>query len=151
MHMNKKWVLFLVIGIVLLMGVVWVVGKWMGDPGRSRGNVAGTGITPISAPVDFFSQEFASSTEVVPVSGLAVGGLSDALLKTSVWRTLLDYEQKQKCVDVTSKAISVAQLNEAGAFWIEDWTVEACGTTQVFKVRFWPDQVGGTIYEISRP
>jgi len=101
-----------------------------------------------STPVDFFSQEFSSSTDIVPVNGLAIGGLGDALLKSSVWNSLLDYERKQNCADVTSKAISLAQINEAGEYWVENWTVNACSQTEVFKVRFTPDQVGGTEYQI---
>jgi hypothetical protein len=102
----------------------------------------------VSTPVDFFSQEFSSSTDIVPVSGLAVGGLADALLKSNVWHTLLNYERKQNCSTVTSQTISVAQINEAGSFWIENWTVAACGKTEVFKVKFTPDQIGGTLYSI---
>jgi hypothetical protein len=149
--MNKKRVLFLVVGIVLLVVFMLIVGKWIGGSIHGSRYGAAAGYTPISMPVDFFSQEFASSAEVVPVGGLAVGGLSDALLKTSVWRTLLDYEQKQNCTDLTSQTINVAEINEADSYWVEDWTVDACGKIQVFKVRFWPDQVGGTIYQISHP
>ena len=93
---------------------------------------------PASTPVDFFSQEFASSTDIVPVNGLAVGGLGDALLKSNVWNSLLDYERKQNCAEVASKAISLAQINEAGRFWVEDWTLNACGKTEVFKIKFIP-------------
>ena len=104
---------------------------------------------PTPTLADFFSQEFASSTEIVPDKGIAVGGLGDDLLKSNVWHSLLNYERKQSCSDVTSKAISVEQINEAGEYWVEDWSVDACGKPEVFKVKFTPDQIGGTEYEIT--
>ncbi|HUI88754.1 MAG TPA: hypothetical protein VLX61_08495 [Anaerolineales bacterium] len=147
--MNRKRLLFLIVGIILLVALVPVAGKRIGASIRSGGNVAAAAGTPVSTPVDFFSQEFSSSTDIVPVGGLAAGGLGDALLKSSVWNTLLDYERKQNCVDVTSKAIRVEQINEADSFWVEDWMVVACSKTEIFKVKFTPDQVGGTIYTIA--
>lgn len=146
--MNKKKMLFIIVGIVLLIAFVLVVGKLIGDSVHSDGNAATAGNTPISTPVDFFSGEFSSSTDIVPVSGLAVGGLGDALLKSNVWNTLLGYERRKNCTDVTSKAISVAQINEAGEFWVEKWTVNACGQTEVFKIKFSPGNPDGTEYEI---
>jgi hypothetical protein len=145
--MNNKRTFLLVAGIILLLGLVLIVGEMIGTslPGnRSDKTVSSS----ISTPVDFFSQEFASSADIVPVSGLAMGGLSDTLLKSNVWNTLLDYERNQNCIDVISKAITVAEINEAGSFWIEDWTVIACGKTEVFKIKFTPDPVGGTLYSI---
>ena len=145
--MNNKRTFLLAAGIILLLGLVLIVGEMIGAslPGsRSDETVSSS----VSTPVDFFSQEFSSSTDIVPVSGLAVGGLADALLKSNVWHTLLNYERKQNCSTVTSQTISVAQINEAGSFWIENWTVAACGKTEVFKVKFTPDQIGGTLYSI---
>ncbi len=137
---------FLSIVIVVVLVVVgFFIGERIGSLNRVQPDASATSL-PISTPVDFFSQEFASSTDIVPVNGLAVGGLGDALLKSSVWNSLLDYERKQNCTDLKSTAISVAQINEAGSFWIENWTVNACGRPEVFKVNFTPDQVGGTIY-----
>ena len=153
--MNRKQNVLILVGIISLLALGLIVGKAIGVSLRGNYNrAAGTPSSasgPVLASGDFFSQEFASSTEIVPVSGLAPGGLSDDLLKTGVWKALLDYEQKQNCTEVTSKSIDVSQINEAGAFWVEDWTVNACGKTQLFSVKFKPDQVGGTIYEISRP
>ena len=145
--MNNKRTFLLVAGIILLLGFVLVIGEMLGSLIRFTDN-EGTGNIPVSTPVDFFSQEFASSTDIVPVSGLAPGGLGDSLLKSNVWNSLLDYERKQNCSNVTSKAISIAQINEAGEYWIEDWTLFACGQTKVFKIKFIPDQVGGTLYSI---
>ena len=146
--MNDKRTLFLVFGIVLFLGVAFLVGKMIANSMRGNRNAIMTS-SPELTPVDFFSQEFSSSTDIVPVNGLAVGGLGDALLKSSVWNSLLDYERKQNCADVTSKAISIAQINEAGEFWVENWTVNACGKTEMFEVKFTPDQIGGTIYSIT--
>ena len=147
--MNNKRTLLLVGGIVLVLGLVLIVSGTIVNSIRGNPNtVTGSSSVnnPASTPVDFFSQEFASSTDIVPVNGLAVGGLGDALLKSNVWNSLLDYERKQNCAEVASKAISVAQINQAGAFWVEDWTLNACGKTEVFKIKFRPDQDGGTIY-----
>jgi len=135
----------LILAIVLLLIFGLVIGERIGAINRVSRNNA-TASSSISTPVDFFSQEFESSDDIVPVNGLAPGGLSDALLKSNVWNSLLDYERKQNCTDVKSKVISVEQINEAGVFWIEDWSVDACGKSELFKIKFTPDQVGGTIY-----
>jgi hypothetical protein len=145
--MNSKRTFLPLIGIILLLVLALVVGEMLGSSIRGNSdNMAGN--IPVSTPSDFFAQEFSSSTDIVPISGLAAGGLGDALLKSNVWHTLLDYEQKQNCTDVTSQTISVAQINEQSSYWVEDWTVVACGQTEVFKVKFTPDQVGGTLYSI---
>jgi hypothetical protein len=146
--MNNKRTLLLVPGIILLLVLVLFVGETLGS--SIRGNRNNTVATfPASTPSDFFSQEFSSSTDIVPVSGLAPGGLGDALLKSNVWNSLLDDERKQNCSNVTSKAISVAQINEAGEYWIENWTVVACGQTEVFKIKFSPGNPDGTEYTIA--
>ena len=150
--MKNKRALLLVGGLILIFGFALVVGGMIVNSIRGSRNpmaAISSANDPASAPVDFFSQEFSSSTDIVPVGGLALGGLGDALLKSNVWDSLLDYEKKQNCTDVTSKAIGVAQINEAGAFWVENWSVNACGKTEVFKVKFTPDQVGGTIYSFA--
>ena len=145
--MNSKRTFLPLIGIILLLALTLVVGEMLGSSILgNRNNVAAT--IPASTPADFFTQEFSSSTEIVPVSGIAVGGLGDSLLKSNVWHTLLDYERKQNCSTVTSQTISVAQINEQSSYWVEDWTVVACGQTEVFKIKFTPDQVGGTLYSI---
>jgi len=145
--MNTKRTYLPPIGIILLLVLVLFVGEILGSSIRgNRNNLEAT--IPASTPSDFFSQEFSSSTDIVPVSGLALGGLGDSLLKSNVWHTLLDYERKQNCSHVTSQTINVAQINEAGEYWIEDWTVVACGKTEVFKIKFTPDPVGGTLYSI---
>ncbi len=150
--MNNKRILLLIGGIVLLLGFVLIVSGTIVNSIRGNHNTvteSSPGNNPASTPVDFFSQEFAPSTDFVPVNGLAVGGLGDALLKSSVWNSLLDYERKQNCADVTSKAISVAQINEAGEFWVENWSVNACGKTEVFKIKFSPGNPDGTEYTIA--
>ena len=150
--MEKKTNLFFVVGIVLLLVFALIVGGRIASSIRGNHNgmtASSTGNNAASPPVDFFSQEFSSSTGIVPLSGLALGGLGDALLKSNVWNSLLDYERKQNCTDVTSRAISVAQINEVGEFWVENWTVSACGKIEVFKVKFTPDQIGGTKYYLA--
>ncbi len=151
--MNRKRTLFIFCGIGLLLGFVLIVSGTIVN--SIRGNhitatASSSGNNPASTSVDFFSQEFSSSADIVPVTGLAVGGLGDALLKSNVWNSLLDYESKENCADVTSEAISVAQINEAGEYWIENWTVNACGKAEVFRIKFAPDQIGGTIYSFVR-
>jgi hypothetical protein len=148
--MNSKRTRFIV--IVSLCGLVVViasVGIWIvrgDDSNNSPASSASFANTPTPIFNDFFSQEFSSSTDIVPIRGLAVGGLGDALLKSNVWNSLVNYEREKNCAKVTSEAISVEQINEAGEYWVENWTVKACGKTEVFKVKFTPDQVGGTIY-----
>ena len=143
--MKYKRTFLSVSAIILLLIFGLIIGERIGNSSRISHHNTALSLF-ISTPVDFFSQEFESSTDIVPVRGLAVGGISDDLLKTSVWKTLLNYELSQNCKKVTSKAINIAQINEAGEYWIEDWTVDVCGKTEVFKVKFTPDQVGGTIY-----
>ena len=143
MKYGRTFLFIIVIIFLLIFGLI--IGERIGNLSRvSRGDAMAS--SSISTPVDFFSQEFASSTDIVPVSGIAVGGLGDALLKSNVWNSLLDYERKQNCLSVISKAVSVEQINEAGEYWVEDWSVDACGKTKMFKIKFTPDQVGGTIY-----
>jgi hypothetical protein len=145
---NRKTFLF-VFAILLLLILGFALGEMIGNLNHFQQNDAATS-SFASMPVDFYSQEFESSTDIVPVSGLAAGGLSDALLKSNVWNALLDYERKQNCADVTNRAIRLEQINEADSFWVEDWSVEACGQIQTFRVKFTPDQVGGTIYVITK-
>lgn len=151
-NMNRRTNLFFVAAMISLIAFALIVAGMIATSilGNPK-SLTASSMAPNSAstPVDFFSQEFSSSTDIVPLSGLAVGGLGDSLLKSSVWNSLLDYERKQDCNDVTSKSIIVAQINEAGEFWVENWTVSACGKTEVFKVRFTPDQIGGTKYFIA--
>jgi len=130
---------------LLLFGAVagWRIG------GRSRGSGSIPAESATVASGDFFSQEFAPSAAIAPVGGLATGGLSDGLLKTYVWKSVLSYERAANCADVTSQAIDVAEINEVGEYWVEDWTVRACGKTQVFRMTFRPDPIGGTQYELS--
>jgi hypothetical protein len=132
-------------GLVAMIALIetWIAHRYFNNSSASSSSIAKT---PTAIFNDFFSQEFSSSTDIVPVDGLAVGGLGDALLKSNVWNSLLDYERKENCAEVTSKAIRVAQINEAGEYWVENWTVNACGQTEVFKVKFTPDPIGGTIY-----
>jgi hypothetical protein len=142
-----------VIGIVMLLLFAFIIGEMIETSLRGNYNdmtVSSSVNNPTPTLADFFSQEFASSTDIVPDNGIAVGGLGDDLLKSNVWNTLLDYERKQNCRDVTSKAISVEQINEAGEFWVEAWNVDACGKLKVFMVKFTPDQVGGTEYQIIK-
>ena len=146
--MNSKRTRLIVVAslcglVVIALVGIWIVRDYFNNSPASSSSFANR---PTPLANDFFSQEFSSSTDIVPVNGLAVGGLGDALLKSNVWNSLLDYEKKENCADVTSKAISVAQINEAGEYWVENWTVNACGKTEVFKIKFTPDPIGGTIY-----
>ncbi|HUH97971.1 MAG TPA: hypothetical protein VLZ89_11465 [Anaerolineales bacterium] len=145
----RRNTLLLTAGIVLLLSLALIATGRLASSLRGDRQGAGAGGSPVSTPVDFFSQEFSASADDGSARGIAAGGLADALLKASVWNSLRDYERGQGCSQVASQAVSLAEINEEGAFWIEDWTVRACGRTQVFKVRFAPDQVGGTLYSIA--
>src|SRR5208283_689680 len=117
---GKRTRLIVIVSLCGLVVVIALVGIWIvrGDYfNNSPASSSSSANTPTPISNDFFSQEFSSSTDIVPVHGLAVGGLGDALLKSNVWNSLVDYERKENCADVTSKAISVAQINEAGEFW----------------------------------
>ena len=129
-------------GFAVIVGTLIVRDHFNNSPTSSSSSTD----TPTPIFNDFFAQEFSSSADIVPVNGLAVGGLTDALLKSNVWISLLDDERKKNCANVTSEAISVAQINEVDEFWVENWTVHACGKTEVFKIKFTPDPIGGTIY-----
>jgi len=82
---------------------------------------------------------------MVPVTG----GLGDPTLKADVWISILQYENGQNCSDVNGTAIDVVQPPNSKGVWIENWTVNACGTTTVLKVAFTPDPNGGTNYAVT--
>jgi hypothetical protein len=98
-----------------------------------------------------FSDEFIASPPVLPPGEVAPGGLGDVILKSEIWQVLLNYERRSiNCANVSSQAIRLAQINEAGEYWVEDWTVNACGKTKVFKITFSPGNPDGTKYVISQ-
>ena len=82
---------------------------------------------------------------MVPVAG----GLGDPTLKADVWVSILTAESGHGCSDVNGTAIDVVQQPNSKGVWIENWTVDACGTTSVLKVTFTPDANGGTNYDIT--
>ena len=146
--MKRTWLFLRLAGTLVLLGFALALGAVM-EASLARRIAAAPANAPAPTPSDFYSQEFLSSTEIVPLSGIAQGGLGDALLKSAVWSTLLDRQRRQGCLEVASRAIQIARIDQAGGFWVEDWTVQACGRTTVFQVTFRPDPVGGTLYSIA--
>ena len=84
-----------------------------------------------------------------PAGGPADGGLGDPLLKSDVWNAIVKFETGQSCSDVTSTTIDVVSQPDSNGVWNENWTVNACGQTIVYKVKFKTDPKGGTSYTIS--
>ena len=88
--------------------------------------------------------------EAGSVSGIANGAFGDTTLQTDVWNAILKAESSQNCSDVTSDDIDVTQQPDSKGAWTEEWTVKACGTVRIFKVRFTPNISNtGTSFDIT--
>jgi len=83
-------------------------------------------------------------------NGLAEGGLTDPMLKSQVWSTILSfYDNVRGCADVSSSRIAVSREPDATGSWQETWDVVACGQTASLKILFTVSQDGGIFYDIS--
>ncbi len=154
----KNRTLIIVIGIILLCCCVVVIAGAVAYPRISKYlNSASSGFQNLNPSVTFTpetastsqpsetSQPSSGGSSMLPVAG----GLADPTLKADVWASIIQYENGQNCSDVTGKAIDVIQQQDLKGVWVENWTVNACGTTSVLKVTFTPDPKGGTNYAIS--
>ncbi len=136
--MKNNRVIWIVIGIVVLCCCcLAVLGVVFGLPALRR--AGGNSLNGLQLPPPALSS-----------NGPAAGGLGDALLKTDVWNSIVTYEKGQQCSDVTSTSIDVSQTPDSNGIWSENWSVDACGSSVVFKVKFTPDPKGGTNYDITQ-
>jgi len=154
----KNRTLLIIIGVVLLCCcVVVIVGavaypvikNYLGSASSGLQNpnpsMTSTPETPTTNQPSRTSQPSSGGSSMVPVTG----GLGDPTLKADVWISILQYENGQNCSDVNGTAIDVVQPPNSKGVWIENWTVNACGTTTVLKVAFTPDPNGGTNYAVT--
>ena len=136
----------------LLAVTIVLIGAWFVYSRFHSSTLSGssTNIPMLIASGTMFSDEFIASPPVLPSGEVAPGGLGDVILKSEIWQVLLNYESRSiNCANVSSQAIRLAQINEAGEYWVEDWTVNACGRTKVFKITFSPGNPDGTKYVIT--
>ena len=154
----KNRTLLIVIGVILLCCCVVVIAGAFAYPRISKYlNSASSGLqnlnlsttsTPETASTSQpseTSQPSSGGSSMLPVAG----GLADPTLKADVWVSILQYENGQNCSDVNGTAIDVVQQPNSKGVWIENWSVNACGTTLALKVTFTPDPKGGTNYAIT--
>ena len=154
----KNRTLLIVIGVILLCCCVVAIGAALAYPtlknyldsatsGLQNLTPAATSSPDTSATnqPSQTSQPSTGSSSMVP----AAGGLGDPTLKADVWVSILQYENGQNCSDVNGTAIDVVQQPDSKGVWVENWTVNACGTSTVLKVTFTPDPNGGTNYDIT--
>ena len=154
----KNRTLFIVIGVILLCCCVVVIAGAVVYPriskylnGASSGlqnlnpSVTSTPETASTSQPSETSQPSTGGSSMVPVAG----GLGDPTLKADVWVSILAAKSGNGCSDFNGTAIDVVQKPNSKGVWVENWTVNACGTTSVLKVTFTPDPKGGTNYAIT--
>jgi hypothetical protein len=79
----------------------------------------------------------------------AEGGLTDSVLRSQVWSTIVSFLGNVRgCADVSSTAIEVTQEPDASGSWEEAWAIVACGEPKVLKVKFTVSPGGGLYYDI---
>ena len=144
--MKNNRVLFIVIGVILLCCCVAAIGVALSWTSISKYlSSASSGLNvPSSAPTA--SADTSGSSMTGPVDG----GLGDPTLKTDVWNSIVGAENQRNCSNVTSTAIDVEQRPDSSGVWVEDWSVNVCGTDTVFEVTFTPDPQGGTNYDVKQ-
>ena len=144
--MKNNRVLFIVIGVILLCCCVTVIAVAVAYPAISKYlNSASSGLNNLnSSPTA--SPDSGGALSLGPVDG----GLSDPILKTDVWVSIIKAESQHGCANVTSTAIDVAQKPDSSGAWVEDWSTNVCGTATVFVVTFTPDPKGGTNYAVKQ-
>jgi hypothetical protein len=148
---RKVWLI--VAGVVLACCVIVAIGAVFGVPVVSGAIQGLTGtqsvdVTTATLPAD---QSVNPASTATPTVGPAAGGRGDSLLKTDVWNSIVGfYASSRNCTDVASTKIDVTQIPDSSGVWQEDWTVLACGQTEVLKVKFTPRPQGGTDYHITQ-
>ncbi len=143
----KNRILFIVIGVILLCCCVVVIAGAVAYPTiKNYLNSASSGLQNLNPPATSGPE---TATTSQPSSGPVDGGLGDSTLKTDVWNAILNAESGRGCNDATSTGIDVVQQHDTKGVWVENWTVDACGTTSVLKVTFTLDPKGGMNYAIT--
>lgn len=96
----------------------------------------------------------ALKTAFSSTSTYAGGPANDSLasypVKQNVWAVIGAYEQALGCNKPASTSVAIAQRPDASNAWTENWAVNACGSTQIFKIRFTPDSNNNITFAISR-
>ncbi len=152
--MKDNRVILIVVGILLLccciaaVAVVISQGPALGNYLNSLSSGAQSGPGATTSPATSAPGTSSPSTGA-PSGGPAAGGLGNNLLKTDVWNSIINYESTNGCNDVTSTSIAVSNGPDSKGVWTENWAVQACGHTIVFKVKLIPDSKGGTNFSIS--
>lgn len=77
-------------------------------------------------------------------------GLASYAVKQNVWAVIVTYEQALGCSSPVSTSIAITRRPDASGTWTEGWAVNACGTAQIFKVRFTPDSNNSITFSISK-
>jgi hypothetical protein len=151
----KNRTLLIVIGVILLCCcVVGVAAALSYSTIQKYLNSAASGLQNLN-PAATSSPDTGVATQAPGISALSSsgpvdGGLGDPTLKTDVWNSILTAESGKNCADVTSTAIDITQKPNSKGVWMEDWTINACGSTVVLHVTFTPDPQGGTNYAIKQ-
>jgi FlaG/FlaF family flagellin (archaellin) len=144
--MKNNRVLFIVIGVILLCCCVTVIAAAIAYPSILKSfNSASSGLNSLNS-----SPTASPDSSGVPSVGPVDGGLSDPILKTDVWVSIIKAESQHGCANITSTAIDVAQQPDSSGVWVEDWSTNVCGTATVFEVTFTPDPKGGTNYDVKQ-
>jgi len=91
-----------------------------------------------------------TSSPAAAVSSTPVeGGLTDSLLRSQVWSTIISFHASVRgCTEVSSTKIETTMEPDARGSWEEDWTIVACGETKRLKVKFTAAPDGGVYYDI---
>lgn len=147
----KNKTLLIVIGLVLLCCCVLVIGGFVLAPIVQKYlNNASSGLQNFNPAATSSPDGGIATNPPTSANGPMNGGLADPKLKADVWNSLLNAESGKNCTNVTSTAIDVTQQPDSKGVWIENWTVNACGSTIVLKVTFTPDPNGGTNYDLTQ-
>jgi hypothetical protein len=148
---EKVW--FIGAGVVLACCVIVALGVIIEAP-LVRAASEGPTETPsvdVSTAALTADQSRVPTSEGSPTAGPAEGGRGDNLLKSDVWKSIIGfYASSRSCTDVTNTKIEVTQVPDSSGVWQEDWTVIACGQTEILKVKFTPSPQGGTDYRITQ-
>lgn len=150
---RKQWIIVPVVVLgCCVIGAVGAIVAWPSLQVTWQGLLQAPALAPSATDVPTEQSQDAMPANPGPASGgPADGGRADQLLKSDVWKSIVDfYANSRNCTDVANTAIEVTQDPDASGVWKEAWTVAACGETTVLKVEFTPSPKGGTDYHITQ-